>query len=106
MCDKHITCIPAVLLDAMKHADAEQARRLFDDSEFCGYALSYGLTTTGHLLEDACATTDFSPDELQAMGKATALSADLIAGMFAVVDAYRYRQLRGELPFDGGRKND
>ncbi|EMO1603965.1 hypothetical protein WCX44_004764 [Salmonella enterica] len=106
MCDKHITCIPAVLLDAMKQNGAAQARRLFDDSEFCGYALSYGLTTTGHLLEDASATTDFSPDELQAMGKAIALSADLIAGMFAVVDAYRCRQLCGELPFDGGRKND
>ncbi|EBG0641361.1 hypothetical protein FIG89_02630 [Salmonella enterica subsp. enterica] len=100
MYDDHITSIPDILLNAMMHADSAVARRLFDDAGYCGRALSVALVTTGRLLEEISEQSDLSHEEVQAMGRGIVATADLVAGMFALVETYRYRQLRGELPVE------
>lgn len=102
MSDMYNTEIPALLVNAIKNADASEARRLFDDADFCGRKLLEGLMTTGRLLSGMGDTVDPQMLELRSLGDSIAVTAELVAGFNEVVEAYHHRIRTGEIS-EGGR---
>lgn len=97
MCDMYSTEIPALLVAAIKNADASEARRMYDDADFCGRKLLEGLISTGRLLSGMGDTVDPQMWELRSLGDSIAVTAELVAGFSEVVEAYRLRVARGEI---------
>lgn len=50
MRDMYNTRIPELLVAAIKNADAQEARAMFDDADYCARKLLEGLISTGRLL--------------------------------------------------------
>lgn len=97
MTDMYNTGIPAQLVAAVKTADAQEARRMFDDADFCSRKLLEGLMSTGRLLSGMGDGVDPHLDELRCLGDSIAVTAELVAGFNEVVEMYRLRIERGEI---------
>lgn len=97
MSDMYNTEIPALLVTAIKNADAGEARRMFDDADFCGRKLLEGLMCTGRLLSGMGDSVDPQMWELRSLGDSIAVTAELVAGFCEVVEAYNYRVRTGEI---------
>ncbi|MGL4856096.1 hypothetical protein [Plesiomonas sp.] len=102
MCDMYNTEIPALLVAAIKNADAGEARRMSDDAEFCGRKLLEGLISTGRLLSGMGDGIDPQAGELRSLGDSIAVTAELVAGFNEVVETYHHRLHAGEIS-EGGR---
>ena len=94
MCDMYNTRIPELLVAAIKNADAQEARALFDDADYCARKLLEGLISTGRLLSGM--------GELRSLGDSIAVTAELVAGFSEVVEAYNWRCRTGEIR-EGGQ---
>lgn len=101
MADMYNTEIPALLVAAVKNANAREARRLFDDADFCGRKLLEGLISTGRLLSGMGDSLDPQMWELRSLGDSIAITAELVAGFNEAVEAYNYRVRTGEIS-EGG----
>ncbi|EFW0535506.1 hypothetical protein OWI81_000460 [Shigella boydii] len=94
MRDMYNTRIPELLVAAIKNADAQEARALFDDADYCARKLLEGLISTGRLLSVM--------GELRSLGDSIAVTAELVAGFSEVVEAYNWRCRTGEIR-EGGQ---
>ncbi|QLT06975.1 hypothetical protein HV299_00610 [Klebsiella grimontii] len=104
MSDMYNTEIPALLVAAIKNADAAEARRMFEDADFCGRKLLEGLISTGRLLSGMGDSVDPQMWELRSLGDSIAVTAELVAGFSEVVEAYNHRIWSGEI--SGERQDD
>ncbi|EBR8049211.1 hypothetical protein DRT60_00180 [Salmonella enterica subsp. enterica serovar Altona] len=104
MTDMYNTEIPALLVAAIKNADAGEARRMFDDADFCGRGLLNGLISTGRLLSGMGDGLDPQMWELRSLGDSIAITAELVAGFNEVIEAYNYRVRIGEI--NGGGRHE
>ncbi|CAD5847655.1 Uncharacterised protein [Escherichia coli] len=102
MRDMYNTRIPELLVTAIKNADAQEARALFDDADYCSRKLLEGLISTGRLLSGMGDNLDPSMDELRSLGDSIAVTAELVAGFSEVVEAYNWRCRTGEIR-EGGQ---
>lgn len=96
MSDMYSTDIPALLLDSLNRASAIEARRLYDDAEFCGRKLLEGLMSTGRLLSGMGDGIDPQMWELRSLGDSLAVTAELVAAFHDVVEAYHRRRMQGD----------
>ncbi|EON4639678.1 hypothetical protein ACI50L_07845 [Escherichia coli] len=102
MRDMYNTRIPELLVAAIKNADAQEARAMFDDADYCARKLLEGLISTGRLLSGMGDNLDPSMDELRSLGDSIAVTAELVAGFSEVVEAYNWRCRTGEIR-EGGQ---
>ncbi|EHS3403690.1 hypothetical protein KV464_000850 [Escherichia coli] len=102
MRDMYNTRIPELLVAAIKNADAQEARALFDDADYCARKLLEGLISTGRLLSGMGDNLDHSMGELRSLGDSIAVTAELVAGFSEVVEAYNWRCRTGEIR-EGGQ---
>ncbi|EHJ5208553.1 hypothetical protein KBO30_003592 [Escherichia coli] len=102
MRDMYNTRIPELLVTAIKNADAQEARALFDDADYCSRKLLEGLISTGRLLSGMGDNLAPSMDELRSLGDSIAVTAELVAGFSEVVEAYNWRCRTGEIR-EGGQ---
>ncbi|ELO5001431.1 TPA: hypothetical protein ACIYX1_000644 [Escherichia coli] len=102
MRDMYNTRIPELLVAAIKNADAQEARALFDDADYCARKLLEGLISTGRLLSSMGDNLDPSMGELRSLGDSIAVTAELVAGFSEVVEAYNWRCRTGEIR-EGGQ---
>lgn len=102
MRDMYNTRIPELLVTAIKNADAQEARALFDDADYCARKLLEGLISTGRLLSGMGDNLDPCMDELRSLGDSIAVTAELVAGFSEVVEAYNWRCRTGEIR-EGGQ---
>ncbi|EEY6227949.1 hypothetical protein EGB97_18640 [Escherichia coli] len=102
MRDMYNTRIPELLVAAIKNADAQEARALFDDADYCARKLLEGLISTGRLLSGMGDNLDTSMGELRSLGDSIAVTAELVAGFSEVVEAYNWRCRTGEIR-EGGQ---
>ncbi|EHY3672429.1 hypothetical protein K4E74_000818 [Escherichia coli] len=102
MRDMYNTRIPELLVAAIKNADAQEARAMFDDADYCARKLLEGLISTGRLLSGMGDNLDPSMGELHSLGDSIAVTAELVAGFSEVVEAYNWRCRTGEIR-EGGQ---
>ncbi|EHK5556856.1 hypothetical protein IS650_004278 [Escherichia coli] len=102
MRDMYNTRIPELLVAAIKNADAQEARAMFDDADYCARKLLEGLISTGRLLSGMGDNLDPSTGELRSLGDSIAVTAELVAGFSEVVEAYNWRCRTGEIR-EGGQ---
>ena len=102
MRDMYNTRIPELLVAAIKNADAQEARAMFDDADYCARKLLEGLISTGRLLSGLGDNLDPSMGELRRLGDSIAVTAELVAGFSEVVEAYNWRCRTGEIR-EGGQ---
>ncbi|EJI7099674.1 TPA: hypothetical protein H2X16_002316 [Salmonella enterica] len=101
MCDMYNTRIPELLVAAIKNADAQEARAMFDDADYYAHKLLEGLISTGRLLSGMSDNLDPGMGELRSLGDSIAVTAELVAGFSEVVEAYNWRCRTGEIREDG-----
>lgn len=102
MRDMYNTRMPELLVAAIKNADAQEARALFDDADYCARKLLERLISTGRLLSGMGDNLDPSMGELRSLGDSIAVTAELVAGFSEVVEAYNWRCRTGEIR-EGGQ---
>lgn len=100
MSDMYNTGIATLLVAAVKTADAQEARRMFDDADFCGRKLLDGLMSTGRLLSGMGNAIDPQQAELRCLGDSIAMTAELVAAFSEVVAMYHFRVRHGEISSD------
>lgn len=69
MRDMYNTRIPELLVAAIKNADAQEARAMFDDADYCARKLLEGLAGTGRLLSVIGDNNALGPNELRSLGR-------------------------------------
>lgn len=106
MCDMYNTGLPALLVAAVKGADADEARRMYNDADYCSRKLLDGIMSTGRLLSGVSDDADLHRDDLRCMGDAIAVTAELVAAFSDVAEAYHYRIRTGEITMNAPRLNE
>ncbi|EEV1305678.1 TPA: hypothetical protein PPE00_002474 [Escherichia coli] len=102
MCDVYSTRVHEVLIAAIKNADMQEARAMFDDADYCARKLLDALAGTGRLLSVIGDNNALGPNELRSLGDSIAVTAELVAGFSEVVEAYNWRCRTGEIR-EGGQ---